>query len=150
VADAFSGAEITGIDGRAEALVAFRARNERARALQGDLRDLPFADDGFDLVLCTEVLEHLPDPQVVVRELARVSRDHLFVTVPHEPFFRAGNVATGRYLSRLGSTPGHRSTWGRVGFLRMIETEVELIRWVSLFPWQGVLARPPSRGERRP
>lgn len=140
--ESFPDAEITGVDGRGEALVTFRANNDRARALEADISALPFEDDTFDLVLCTEVLEHLPEPRTVVRELSRVSARHVFLTVPHEPFFRAGNVAAGKYLARLGSTPGHRWTWSRRGFLRMIETEVEPVRWVSLFPWQGALARP--------
>ena len=29
-------------------------------------------DAGFDLVLCTEMLEHVPEPIRVVRELARI------------------------------------------------------------------------------
>lgn len=134
--------EYTGVDGRAEALAAFRARNPEATALAGDLRSLPFADAAFDLVLCTEVLEHLPDPRGVLRELTRVCSGHLLLTVPHEPFFRAGNLARGRYASRLGSTPGHLSTWGRRGFERLVAAEARPERWFSLFPWQGVIARP--------
>lgn len=34
--------------------------------------DLPVADAGYDLVLCTQVLEHAEDPAKVVRELRRV------------------------------------------------------------------------------
>ena len=113
-----------------------------ARAVEGDLTALPFADDAFDLVVSTEVLEHLPEPEKALRELGRVSGGHLFLTVPHEPFFRAGNLARGRYVKRLGSTPGHLSTWSRRGFLRELEREVEPVRWASMFPWQGVLARP--------
>ena len=134
--------EITGLDGRAAALAAFRARNPAARAVEGDLTSTPFANDTFDLVVCTEVLEHLPDPGAAMRELVRVCSGHLLLTVPHEPFFRAGNLARGRYLSRLGSTPGHRWTWGRRGFIRTIEAEADPVRWFSAFPWQGALAAP--------
>lgn len=38
----------------------------------GDLAELPVADDRFDLVVITQVLEHLPDPLRVLRELRRV------------------------------------------------------------------------------
>ncbi len=45
---------------------------------------LPFADATFDSVLCTEVLEHTPDPAVGLREMARVSKvgTLLLLTVP--------------------------------------------------------------------
>ena len=144
LAEALPASELTGVDGRNEALADFRVRNPRATAMQGDLAALPFADNAFDLVLCSEVLEHVREPRRVVRELGRVCDGHLLLTVPHEPFFRAGNLARGRYASRLGSTPGHLSTWGRRGFLRMVAAEAEPLHWISLFPWQGVLARPRS------
>ena len=36
------------------------------------VEELPFADDTFELVLCTQVLEHADDPARAVRELRRV------------------------------------------------------------------------------
>jgi len=42
--------------------------------VQADLTDLPFADAAFDLVLCSHVLEHVPDDRTAMRELARVLR----------------------------------------------------------------------------
>ncbi len=133
--------EITAVDGRGEALLALRQRNPAIGVLQSDLHALPFADDSFELVVCTEVLEHVPDPTAVLRELCRVSAAHLFITVPHEPFFRIGNLAAGRYVSRLGSTPGHLWTWSAHGFRALVAAEAAPVRWVSLFPWQGLLAR---------
>ncbi len=38
----------------------------------GDGARLPFIDGAFDRVVCTEVLEHVDDPDACVRELARV------------------------------------------------------------------------------
>lgn len=34
--------------------------------------ELPFADDSFDLVLCTQVLEHVQDPRQTLAEIRRV------------------------------------------------------------------------------
>jgi SAM-dependent methyltransferase len=52
--------------------------------LRGDALRLPFADDAFDLVVCSEVLEHLPDYESALEELARVCRPggSLAVSVP--------------------------------------------------------------------
>lgn len=40
--------------------------------VRANVESLPFEDGSFDLVLCTQVLEHVVDPQAVLRELARV------------------------------------------------------------------------------
>ena len=46
--------------------------------------DLPFESESFDCVICTEVLEHCPDPAAVVQEIARTLRPggQAFVTTP--------------------------------------------------------------------
>jgi ubiquinone/menaquinone biosynthesis C-methylase UbiE len=56
----------------------------RFAAVRGDARMLPFADGSFDRVIAAEVLEHIPDDEVAVRELVRVLRPGgmLAVTVP--------------------------------------------------------------------
>ena len=50
----------------------------------GDLGRLPFRDGAFDLALCLEVLEHLPEPQRALAELGRVLRSggRLYFSVP--------------------------------------------------------------------
>jgi SAM-dependent methyltransferase len=47
--------------------------NEHAD-LHGSLESIPVEDESFDVVLCLQVLEHVPDPAAAVRELHRVVR----------------------------------------------------------------------------
>jgi SAM-dependent methyltransferase len=51
---------------------------------QGDALSLPFADAEFDRVVAAEVLEHIPDDEAAIAELARVLRPGgtIAVTVP--------------------------------------------------------------------
>ena len=56
---------------------------------------LSFADDEFDLATAIEVLEHVPEPEATVAEMARVARRHLLVSVPREPLWRALNIPPG-------------------------------------------------------
>ncbi|MCX6848281.1 MAG: class I SAM-dependent methyltransferase [Verrucomicrobia bacterium] len=50
----------------------------------GDVSALPFEDESYDIVLSTQVLEHVQDPQKVCLEMARVLKPdgHLFLTTP--------------------------------------------------------------------
>jgi ubiquinone/menaquinone biosynthesis C-methylase UbiE len=100
---------------------------------------LPFGDAEFDLAAAIEVLEHVPDPERAVAEMARVAGRWLLVSVPREPLWRALNVLRGAYLRELGNTPGHVNHWSRRGFLRLLERHGRIIEARSPFPWTMVL-----------
>ncbi len=53
-------------------------------AVQANALSLPFPDGAFDRVICSEVLEHIPDDEGAMRELSRVLRPGgtMAVTVP--------------------------------------------------------------------
>jgi ubiquinone/menaquinone biosynthesis C-methylase UbiE len=55
-----------------------------ANVVQGDALHLPFPDGAFDRVICSEVLEHIPDDLAAMSELARVLRPGgtMAITVP--------------------------------------------------------------------
>ena len=57
-----------------------------AVAVQGDALALPFADETFDRVICSEVLEHIPDDLGAIAELARVLKHGgtMAITVPRQ------------------------------------------------------------------
>ena len=100
---------------------------------------LEFADDEFDLVAATEVLEHVAEPERVLAEMARVARRSLLVSVPREPLWRALNVARGAYLRDLGNTPGHLNHWSRRGFVALLGGYGEVVEIRSPFPWTMLL-----------
>jgi 2-polyprenyl-3-methyl-5-hydroxy-6-metoxy-1,4-benzoquinol methylase len=102
---------------------------------------LPYGDGEFDLVCATEVLEHVPGPERVVAEMARVAARHLIVSVPREPLWRILNVARGAYLRDLGNTPGHVNHWSRASFVRLLGRHGEVIEARSPFPWTMLLVR---------
>lgn len=108
--------------------------------LHADAQRLPFADDSFDLIVCVEVLEHLPNPEAGLRELARVGSGHLLLSVPREPIFRSCNLLTGRYVSDLGNTPGHLNHWSAREFLQFVSKVAEVRAVSTPFPWTVVWA----------
>jgi SAM-dependent methyltransferase len=90
------GARVVALDAGRDEVVAVRATlaamfdagelgvDTLAVAVQGDALALPFADETFDRVICSEVLEHIPDDVAAMAELARVLRrgGTMAVTVP--------------------------------------------------------------------
>jgi len=106
---------ITGVDKSAEAVAFARKHFGHAAAFRtGSLLDLPFEDDAFDLVLCSEVLEHLDEPGQALEELKRVASKHVLITVPREPVFKMLNDA-GQALGLCGD-PGHVQFWTKNRF----------------------------------
>lgn len=58
---------------------------DRATFIVSDIQQMPFPEDAFDVVVSCETVEHVPDPQLAVRELARVLRPGgtLVLTTPN-------------------------------------------------------------------
>jgi 2-polyprenyl-3-methyl-5-hydroxy-6-metoxy-1,4-benzoquinol methylase len=120
--------KLQGIDlDEASLAIARDALGDGIPLLRGDLEQLPFDDRSFDLVIGTEVLEHVQCPERALAELARVSRRHLVLSVPREPLWCAANMARGKYLLRLGNTPGHLNHWSGAGFTRFCAREVRVL-----------------------
>jgi SAM-dependent methyltransferase len=79
------GCRATGVEKHGMFLQVARQRGFRGRFIQADLtKPLPFADGCFDTTICLDVLEHVTDDVAAIRELARVTRRRLVVTVPQE------------------------------------------------------------------
>ena len=103
--------------------------------------NLPFADGEFDVATAIEVLEHVPDPQHTVAEMARVASGHLLVSVPREPLWRALNLARGAYVAQLGNTPGHLNHWSKRSFVELLSRHGQVVEARSPFPWTMLLVR---------
>ena len=116
-------------------------RVTRACLGAGDVTRLPFADDQFDLVLCLEVLEHLPRSEDGLAELLRVSKGHALVSVPHEPWFRGANFLRGKHLRAWGNDPEHLHNYTGAAFRHMCAAFAGISRFEYSFPWQIALLR---------
>jgi len=102
---------------------------------------LTYQDGDFEAVTAMEVLEHVPDPAVVLAEMRRVASRWVLVSVPREPLWRGLNMARGAYLRDLGNTPGHLGHWSKRGFARLVARYGEIVELRSPFPWTMALLR---------
>ncbi len=102
---------------------------------------LSFADGEFDLAAAIEVLEHVPDPEATLAEMARVADRWLLASVPREPLWRALNMARGAYWPSLGNTPGHVNHWSGRSFRALLSRHGTVEEARSPFPWTMLLVR---------
>lgn len=103
--------------------------------------NLPFAENEFDLACAIEVLEHVPDPEHTLAEMARCAEHRLLVSVPREPLWRMLNMARGAYLKDLGNTPGHLNHWSKRSFVKLLSRYGKVVEVRSPFPWTMLLVR---------
>jgi len=54
------------------------------KGVQGDIHNLPFNDQEFDVVLCSETLEHVTNIKEATIELLRIAKNAVIISVPHE------------------------------------------------------------------
>lgn len=130
---------ITGVD-LSEAAIAYAQEKfgNRATFRTGSLYALPFSDNSFDTVLCSEVLEHLEDPDRAVTELKRVARNAVVLTVPREPYFQWLNNI-GQWLG-LSPDPGHVNFWNTRGFESFVQQHFDETAFETKHIYQLVTA----------
>jgi SAM-dependent methyltransferase len=133
------GAEYLGLDVVQNAAVTVR--------VVGQATDIPLRGRSVDVVLCTEVLEHVPDPAAALREVARVLRPGgtAVITSPflyplHEEPFDFGRI-TPHQLRRLAAANGLA-----IAELELAGNELEVIATVWCNLWSRLGTRKGARG----
>ena len=102
---------------------------------------LSFSDGEFEMATAIEVLEHVPEPEATVAEMARVASRWVLVSVPREPIWRMTNMARGAYWKQLGNTPGHVNHWSKVSFVSMLSRHGKVEEVRTPVPWTMALVR---------
>jgi 2-polyprenyl-3-methyl-5-hydroxy-6-metoxy-1,4-benzoquinol methylase len=103
--------------------------------------DLTPEKDAAELIVCCEVLEHLEDFQRALKILKKLVKSYLIISVPREPIWSILNLARGKYITRLGNTPGHVQHWSKRGFLKMVGNYFHICEVKTPPPWTMVLCR---------
>jgi 2-polyprenyl-3-methyl-5-hydroxy-6-metoxy-1,4-benzoquinol methylase len=102
----YTPARLAGMDIDHDMVDALKVKYPAYSFMQGSLTDL-HTSEPYDVVLCLEVLEHIPDYSAAIARLREMDASRYVLSVPNEPFFRLANLSRFKYLRRLGNTPGH-------------------------------------------
>lgn len=130
-----------------EKVIALARENAQSRRLSPGLfstrsiYDLDAERDGADLIVCCEVLEHLENPQAGLAALQRAAFGQVILSVPREPLWRILNLLRGKYIGRLGNTPGHIQHWSDGQFIDLVSRFFEVVDVKMPIPWTMLLCR---------
>jgi len=108
------------------------ARRRIPEAVSGDACRLPFPDASFDVVIATDVLEHIPDDSAAASEIRRVLRPGgwAILTVPAMP------LLWGPQDIRLG----HQRRYSRKSFARLLSGfRIRKISYFNTFLFPAIL-----------
>ena len=128
-----------GLDINKEAINMAKKLNPDVNFVICNLYKLQYNENSFDLVMLTEVLEHLEDPEKVMNVVKKISNKHFILSVPWEPLFSISNLLRGKNILKWGNDPEHINKWGRDQFVTFVNNHFSVTRVVSSFPWTIVL-----------
>jgi SAM-dependent methyltransferase len=148
---------IAGVDISERILETARVAIPQAALRQGNLESLPFDDASFEVVLCTQVIEHVLDAAAGVAELARVLKPggRLVISTDNEQnvvtrVLNAPRTGAVRIL-RLGGTRGRiespATPYTRASFRTLLEgaglvvSRLETFRFQLMWPFGGTPAQ---------
>jgi ubiquinone/menaquinone biosynthesis C-methylase UbiE len=109
---------------------------------ESSIYELPYSENSFDLVVCSEVLEHLDTPQSGLAEIARVAKKGVLLSTPWEPVWRVLNLIRGKYIKEFGNTPGHIQHFSRQRLINLAQAHLKIAKKRTPLPWIILLGVP--------
>lgn len=131
---------LEGIDYSDEALKIGGKIHPNLKLRKASVYNLPYKDNSFDLIICTEVFEHLDNPRKALDSLYRVTSRYCLISVPNEPIFRISNFLRGKYVTRFGNSDGHINHWSKGQFVKFVKRRFNVVETKAPLPWTMVLA----------
>lgn len=118
---------IEGIDISEKAIEKARKVNPHLIIKKGDVYEIPGKSNEFDLVIATQLFEHLKYPRRALKEMVRVARKYVLISVPNETFFRFGK---------------HEKHWKSGDFKKFVNAKgLKIVSKKSPFPWTIILLK---------
>lgn len=134
------GKKIEGIEYAKEAISLGKKIYPNLIIKQASVYELPYKNNSFDLIICTEVLEHLEEPAKALKEMLRVTKRYLIISVPNEPLFMISNFLRGKNIPKLGNDAGHINHWNPLSLKKYLTQNKVKVKKINFpFPWIVIL-----------
>ena len=102
-----------------------------------DIHNLPYEDNEFDVVVCSEALEHVKDVNKAISELLRVADKAVVITVPHDSKeYIENNIKIHRMHGHI-----HIFTLDSFNFLKRRGYYVVSKKMLSIYSYLPILSR---------
>ncbi len=135
------GKKLFGFDFLDKAILIGKKQYPMLNLKQGDIYHIDAKANTYDVVICSEVLEHLERPEEALKELVRVSKKYVVLSVPHEPYFMMGNLLRGKNIKRLGNDIEHIQHWTNKNFVKFVSKHLTVKSNITPLPWSLVVAQ---------
>ncbi|SRR5258708_4100461 len=133
--------KLEGIEYMDEALTLAKKLHPEVHIKKGNIYELPYKANLFDIIICTEVLEHLEEPDKALDELKRVTKKYIIISVPDEPLFTIQRILRGKNVLKLGAHPEHIQHWTSGEFEKFVATKMTIVDAKTPLPWTMITAK---------
>ena len=135
------GKKLEGIEYMDEAIEFGKKLHPQVKIKKGDIYNLPYKDNSFDVIICTEVMEHIEDPAKALEELKRVTKYYIILSVPNEPLFTIQRFLRGKNMLKLGDHPEHIQHWSSGKFEKFVREHMMIKEVSTPLPWTMITAK---------
>jgi len=105
----------------------------RAVFKTGDAQDVPFKDETFDIVVCSEVIEHCPDDMKVLAELYRILKTNSFLILTVPNLYTLESISKLLIGKRIAPPPYHLREYSYNQLIRKIkESGFKILKFQSI------------------
>jgi SAM-dependent methyltransferase len=114
------------------------ARKKRSNVIQADATSMPIKDNNVDMLVSTEVLEHIPKYDIAINEIYRVCKNNAIVIIS------IPNNYCHKY-DKKGPHPDHCNNWTYEGFIDLMnDKNFKLLEGRMLGWWLPILRKSPT------
>lgn len=105
----------------------------------GDIYHLDFPVNSIDAVILMEVIEHLVNPELAIKEIHKVLKPggKLIIVFPNDAFFLIARILTLKF-KEAAYDPGHQKQWTHQeirGFLKNLDFDVKSSKSIPFLWW---------------